>query len=147
MGLCCLLKRGAIYFRMAHAEGIPLPLPVELPRVDTDDGGGAPDGGGGGGGAVGSSMPIYFLMTSKVLSIFLAPSAATPCASSACSSISIISFHDIPSKFGVYLCSLRERSYVATSLSTATSKSSSSLFAPPPPLFSASDDEPLLPAP
>ena len=58
--LCCFLKRRVIYFGCAltHADGIPPPLPVELPRVDADDGGGAPDGGGGGGSAVGSSIPI-----------------------------------------------------------------------------------------
>ena len=106
-------------------------------------------GGGGGGSAVGSSMPIFLLTTSKVLSIFLlAPRAATPCASSAYTSISTISFQDIPSKFGVYLCSLSDRRDPATSLSTPGSKSSSSFFAPPPLpplLFPPAADEPLLP--
>ena len=75
-------------------------------------------------------MLISLLTTSKVLSIFLpTPSAAMPCAWSACSSISTISFHDIPSKFGVYLCSLSERSHIVTSFSTAGS-TSSSFFAP-----------------
>ena len=107
MGYAAFKKKGHIFrdcCALTHADGIPppAPLPVELPRVDADDGGGAPDGGGGGGGMVGSSMPIFLLTTSNVLSIFLlAPSAATPCASSACSSISTISFQDIPSKFGV----------------------------------------------
>ena len=90
-------------------------------------------------------MPIFLLTISKVLGIFrLAPSAATPCASSACSSISTISFQDIPSKFGVYLCDLSEQSHVARSFSTTGSKSSSSFFALPL-LFPVADgDDPLL---
>ena len=56
-----------------------------------------------------------------------------------------ISFHDIRSKFGVYSCSPSERSHVATSFSTAGSKSSSSFFMPRPrPRFPAAYDEPLL---
>ena len=76
-GSRCFLKRRVICCRaLTHAEGIPPPPPpppppVELSRVDVDDGSGAPDGGGGGGNAAGSSMPIFLLTTSKVLSIFL----------------------------------------------------------------------------
>ena len=47
-------------------------------------------------------MPIFLLITLGRLEHFLlAPSAATPCASSGYSSISTISFYDVPSKFGV----------------------------------------------
>ena len=41
---------------------------------------------------------------------------------------STIPFHDIPSKFGVYLCSLGKRSHVVTSFRTARSKSSVNLL-------------------
>ena len=95
-----------------HTDGIPpATLLVELPRVDANDDGGAPDGrGGGGGGAVGSSMPIFLLITLGRLEHFLlAPSAATPCASSGYSSISTISFYDVPSKFGALVQSEQEQ--------------------------------------
>ena len=63
MGYAAFKKKGHIIRdcgALTHADGITPPalLPVELPRVDADDGGGAPDGGGGGGSAVGSSIPI-----------------------------------------------------------------------------------------
>jgi hypothetical protein len=87
-----------------HAEGIS---PAELPSVEADEGAGPPNSGGGG-GAVGPSMLIFLLTASKVLSIFLrAPNAVTPCTSSACPSITTISFHDIPSKFGMLMQSER----------------------------------------
>ena len=91
---------------LTHAEGIP-PLPTELPSAEVGEGA-RPDGGGG---AVGSSVPIFLLKISNVLNIFLrAPSTATPCASSACVH-QHHSFRDEPSKFGVYLCSLKEHSH------------------------------------
>ena len=121
-----------------HVEGNPPPpVPTELKVVDAADadpvgGGGGPpeDGGGGGRSALGSSIPIFLLTTSNILSIFLrAPSAATSCASRAYSSIIIISFHVIPSKSGAYLCGRSVRSQLATSLSPTGSMSSPSFFA------------------
>ena len=123
-----------------HVDGIPPPpLLVELLRVDANEGDGAPDSAVGGGG-LGSSMPISLPTTSNVLNIFLrALSTAMPCPSSACVH-QHQSFRDEPSKFSVYLCSLREHSRAATSFSTVLSKSSSTFFAPPLPLFPADDD-------
>jgi hypothetical protein len=74
-----------------HAEGIPPPLPVELPYVEAEDSAGPPDGRGGGGSVVGSSM---LLTTSNVLSIYIqSPAPRVPGRP----------FQDTPSKFGVYL--------------------------------------------
>lgn len=141
IGLCCFKKGHISGTLRPYAEGVPPPLLVELPSVESEEGAGPPDGWGHGSGTVGSSKPVFLLTTSEVSSMFLcAPNASTPCASSAYSSITTISFHNIPSNFGVYLCSLSVHSHTATSFSTARSKSSSSLRC-----CCLLNDDPLLP--
>ena len=84
------------------------------------------------------SMPIFLLMTSKVLSIFLlAPCAAAPCASSACSSIH--KHHFLPGHTLKVRCVLVQSERVEPYRDLVQSKSSS-FFAQP--LFPAVGDDP-----
>ena len=138
-------KKGPI-FQDCSSQGYPTTTTSRAPKGRRRRRRGRTKGGGDGGGAVGSSMLIVLWTTLKVLSIFLlAPSAATPCTSSACSSTSTIPLQDIPSKVRDLLVQsqLSELSHPTISFSTAGSKSSSYFFSPVPLFPTADDDEPL----